>query len=217
MTFQTQHPQAAHGSHPDHPETPLPAGQSGFQIEGDPQGHSSSISLPPAFESAHDSLPSSYSSTRLWAAARDPHRLFVYWQLQLPLVRIPGARLALVFTRADGAREATLDVAQPSGSRFIPVSQPGCAYRLSLGFLPHADLARGAMVLLIAERTVVTPRATAVTPDPPPQRSALFTPPPLRRLLWTPSRGGAALSAGTMHGYQERAGFPAPTKKPSRP
>jgi hypothetical protein len=83
-------------------------------------------------------LPRSYGHALLVAIARDPHTLFVYWDLDWPAIfgeRPPSDRkVHLRVQSSDGAEETRATVEPFAGSHCIAVSRAAASYRVELGY-----------------------------------------------------------------------------------
>ena len=83
-------------------------------------------------------LPRSYGHPLLVAIARDPHTLFVYWDLDWPAIfgdRPPSDRkVHLRVQSSDGAEETRATVEPFAGSHCIAVSRSAASYQVELGY-----------------------------------------------------------------------------------
>ena len=89
-------------------------------------------------------LPRSYGGSVLFAIARDPHTLFVYWDIDWPAVfgeRPPSDRK--VYLRVlwhEGIEETKAPVEPFAGSHLISVTHARSSYRIELGYNEPADV-----------------------------------------------------------------------------
>ncbi|HEV2805902.1 MAG TPA: DUF4912 domain-containing protein [Chthoniobacterales bacterium] len=83
-------------------------------------------------------LPRSYGGAFLFSIARDPHTLFVYWDIDWPSVfgeTLPVDRKAhLRVLWHEGIEESTVAVEPMAGSHLLPVTHARSSYRIELGF-----------------------------------------------------------------------------------
>lgn len=83
-------------------------------------------------------LPRSYGGAFLFSIARDPHTLFVYWDIDWPSVfrgTLPVDRKAhLRVLWHEGIEESTVAVEPMAGSHLLPVAHARSSYRIELGF-----------------------------------------------------------------------------------
>jgi hypothetical protein len=83
-------------------------------------------------------LPRSYGGAFLFSIARDPHTLFVYWDIDWPAVfgeTLPVDRKAhLRVLWHEGIEESTVAVEPMAGSQLLPVTHARSSYRIELGF-----------------------------------------------------------------------------------
>jgi hypothetical protein len=83
-------------------------------------------------------LPRSYGGAFLFSIARDPHTLFVYWDIDWPAVfgeTLPVDRKAhLRVLWHEGIEESTVAVEPMAGSELLPVTHARSSYRIELGF-----------------------------------------------------------------------------------
>jgi hypothetical protein len=89
-------------------------------------------------------LPRSYGGSFLFAIARDPHTLFVYWDIDWPAVfgdHPPSDRkVHLRVLWHDGIEETTAAVEPLAGSHLISVAHARSSYRIELGYNEPADV-----------------------------------------------------------------------------
>ena len=83
-------------------------------------------------------LPRSYGGAFLFAIARDPHTLFVYWDIDWPAVfgeAPPTDRKAhLRVLWHEGIEESTAAVEPLAGSHLLSVAQARSSYRVEIGY-----------------------------------------------------------------------------------
>lgn len=101
------------------------------------QERASSGGASPDYENLGE-LPRSYGHALLVAIARDPHTLFVYWDLDWPAIfgdRPPSDRkVHLRVQSSDGAEETRATVEPFAGSHCIAVSRSAASYQVELGY-----------------------------------------------------------------------------------
>jgi hypothetical protein len=89
-------------------------------------------------------LPRSYGQPLLVAIARDPHTLFVYWDLDWPAVfggRPPSDRkVHLRVQSSDGTEESRATVEPFAGSHCLAVSRARASYQVELGYHEPAGI-----------------------------------------------------------------------------
>lgn len=91
-----------------------------------------------AMGAAEAGLPSSYGSQSLYLMARDPHSLFVYWDIdwaetfreQKPRDR----KVHLRVSRSDGEEETALEVEPMAGSCYVEVTSGDEQYTAEVGY-----------------------------------------------------------------------------------
>ncbi len=105
-------------------------------------------------------LPRSYDAPVLVAIARDPHTLFVYWNIDWPVVfgdSPPADRAAHLRVRErNGAEQLDVDVEPLAGSCYVTVDRPGAEYTVELGY----QTPTGEWKSVATTNRVVTPRDT---------------------------------------------------------
>jgi hypothetical protein len=83
-------------------------------------------------------LPGSYGGAFLFAIARDPHTLFVYWDIDWPAVfgevAPPDRRVHLRVLWHEGIEESTVAVEPMAGSQLLPVIHARSSYRIEIGY-----------------------------------------------------------------------------------
>ena len=156
----------------------------------------------PTFDDPGGELPPASGGNRFVCVVRDLRSLFVYWELVLPIRRIPGARLAIAVHRADGTHETTCPLEPSGGTRFLTVAGTDTRYHLTLGYLPKGAIHRNDMVLVLAERDVDTPRDRPITAPGKAQADSepllevtSQTPTEIRALLFPTGAGTASSSS----------------------
>jgi hypothetical protein len=86
----------------------------------------------------HGELPRSYGQPIIFAIARDPRTLFVYWDLDWPTIfaitRPHDRKVLLRVYESSGTQESEIEVEPLAGSCYVPVSQPRAAYRVEIGY-----------------------------------------------------------------------------------
>ena len=91
-----------------------------------------------ATERPSDELPRSYGGGVLTLMARDPHRLFAYWDIDWVTVfrdqRPRDRKVHLRVTTADGAEEASLEVEPMAGTSYIDVGAGDVTYIGEIGY-----------------------------------------------------------------------------------
>lgn len=104
-------------------------------------------------------LPRSYGRPVLFGIARDPHTLFVYWEIDWPSTfgdKPPADRkVHLRVMSGDGNEETNVAVEPFAGNHCVAVSQARSTYRIELGYYEPADVWNG----------VATSDAIATPPD----------------------------------------------------
>lgn len=104
-------------------------------------------------------LPRSYGRPVLFGIARDPHTLFVYWEINWQAAfgsQPPSDRkVHLRVMAADGSEEARVTVEPFAGNHCVAVSQARSTYRIELGYHEPAEV----------WNSVATSDAIATPPD----------------------------------------------------
>lgn len=89
-------------------------------------------------------LPRSYGYPIFFGIARDPHTLFVYWEIDWKEVFGDNPpvdhKVHLRVMANDGNEESRVAVEPLAGNQYIPVSQARSIYRIELGFYEPADV-----------------------------------------------------------------------------
>ena len=89
-------------------------------------------------------LPRVYGAPFLFAVARDPSTLFVYWNVDWSAIFENTApvdrQVHLRVYRDDGTEEKTDAVEPMAGNHFVSVSQPHGRYRVELGYYQPSDI-----------------------------------------------------------------------------
>ena len=83
-------------------------------------------------------LPRSYGQPIIFAIARDPRTLFVYWDLDWPTIfataRPHDHKVFLRVYESSGTQEGEIEVEPLAGSCCVPVLQPRATYRVEIGY-----------------------------------------------------------------------------------
>lgn len=102
-------------------------------------------------------LPRFYGSPVLFGIARDPHTLFVYWEIDWKNVfgdKLPTDRKAYLFvTSNDGSEKIRVAVEPFEGNHCVAVSKARSSYRIELGYYEPAEHWRS----VIISDTISTP------------------------------------------------------------
>jgi hypothetical protein len=121
-----------------------PNGPHGYRISNGPVVRlaRSESKLPPDLADAIE-LPRVYGAPLLFAIARDPRTLFVYWNVDWSSVFENTApvdrQVHLRVARPDGSEELTQAVEPMAGNCYLNVTEPRGNYRVEIGyFLPDA-------------------------------------------------------------------------------
>ncbi len=110
-----------------------------FRISAEPVVGSRPAPEPPAASSTHPlgELPASYGADLLYAIARDPETLFLYWDLDWPRrfaeAGLEARPVHLRVLREDESEASTREIDPADGSCFVEVSAPGTRYLCELG------------------------------------------------------------------------------------
>ncbi|HXM32160.1 MAG TPA: DUF4912 domain-containing protein [Chthoniobacterales bacterium] len=108
-----------------------------------PQATPPASGITPDYENLGE-LPRSYGGSFLFAIARDPHTLFVYWDIDWPAVfgdkPPPDRRVHLRVLWHEGIEETTIPVEPLAGSHLISVMHARSSYRIELGYNEPADV-----------------------------------------------------------------------------
>ncbi len=85
-----------------------------------------------------ENFPRSYGRPVLFGIARDPHTLFVYWEIDWPSAfgsKPPADRkVYLRVISGDGTEETKVAVEPFAGNHCVAVSQARSTYRIELGY-----------------------------------------------------------------------------------
>ena len=116
------------------------APRSGFRISGGPVVSNRT----PAAAIDQGQLPGSYGEPILFAIPRDPHTIFIYWNINWsdafgqshPVDRQVYLRLK----QSDGSDEMEEPIEPMLGTHFLLVTQPKGDYQVELGFYNPADV-----------------------------------------------------------------------------
>ena len=104
-------------------------------------------------------LPDTYNTGRLFLAARDPHLLFVYWDLSGQKIgeyarQASDGRVVLrVFEKNHAAPVAEATLAHDARNWYLPVSKAATTYTAELGFWRH----NGSFNVISRSREATTP------------------------------------------------------------
>jgi hypothetical protein len=136
-------------------------GPKGYRVSNGPivRLARSDAKLPPELGGSIE-LPRVYGAPLLFAIARDPRTLFVYWNIDWSAIFENTApvdrQVHLRISRADGSEELTQAVEPMAGNCYVDVSEPTENYRVEIGyFLPKAvwnSVATSGQVTMPAER-----------------------------------------------------------------
>ena len=127
-------------------------------------GNGFQISPEPVVQTTHDpqagdELPASYGMDMLYAIARDPGTLFVYWDLSWPRLferaGVSPRPVHLRTYREDGSIEETRATNPFRGHCYVAVTAPGATYYCEIGCFAGAD-----WKTLARSDGAVTPQAT---------------------------------------------------------
>lgn len=112
------------------------ASAEGFQVSARPQVGAPS-DRQAGGRAASNGLPASYGTDLLYAIARDPGTLFLYWDLNwarlFAQAGLAPRQVQLRIYRADGAVEATREINPFRGHCYVEVTAGGTAYYCELG------------------------------------------------------------------------------------
>jgi hypothetical protein len=114
----------------------------GFRLSGGPVAYLSEDQDSGSDLVELSQLPRVYGEPILFAIARDPRTLFVYWNIDWAAVFKAGEpldrQIFLRVKKAGGAEESESVIEPLLGSYYAPVSQPRGTYRVEIGFYPQA-------------------------------------------------------------------------------
>jgi hypothetical protein len=117
-----------------------------------------SDSKPPAEFADAIELPRVYGAPLLFAIARDPRTLFVYWNIDWAAIFESTApvdrQVHLRVYRADGTEEMTEAVEPLAGNCYLSVSEPRETYRVEIGYYQPENAWNP---VAISERTIMPP------------------------------------------------------------
>ena len=140
---------------------PVPNGPQGYRISNGPVVRlaRTDAKLPPDLANAVE-LPRVYGAPLLFAIARDPRTLFVYWNVDWSTIFENTApvdrQVHLRVSRPDGTDELTQAVEPMAGNFYLKVTDPGAIYKVEIGyFQPEAvwhSVARSEEVTMPSER-----------------------------------------------------------------
>jgi uncharacterized protein DUF4912 len=134
-------------------------GPKGYRVSNGPVVRlARSDSKPPAEFADSIELPRVYGEPLLFAIARDPRTLFVYWNVDWPAVfesTAPVDRQAhLRVYRTDGTEEMTEAVEPMAGNCYLSVSEPRETYQVEIGYYQPENVWNP---IAISERTTMPP------------------------------------------------------------
>jgi hypothetical protein len=113
--------------------------------------------LPAEFAEAVE-LPRVYGAPLLFAIARDPRTLFVYWNIDWSAVFESTApvdrQVHLRVYRADGSEEMTEAVEPMAGNCYLSVSEPRETYQVEIGYYQPENVWNP---VAMSERTIMPP------------------------------------------------------------
>lgn len=117
-----------------------------------------SDSKPPAEFADAIELPRVYGAPLLFAIARDPRTLFVYWNVDWSAIFENTApvdrQVHLRVYRADGTEEMTEAVEPMAGNCYLSVSEPRETYQVEIGYYQPESVWNP---VAISERTIMPP------------------------------------------------------------
>src|SRR5947208_8176820 len=89
-------------------------------------------------------LPRAFGAPILFAIARDPQTIFIYWNIDWPTIfaqAMPVDRqVHLRVYTVDGTQETSAAVEPMAGNSYLPVSQPRGVYRVEIGYYQPEDV-----------------------------------------------------------------------------
>lgn len=129
----------------------------GFRVSNGPVVRlARSDSKPPAEFADAIELPRVYGAPFLFAIARDPRTLFVYWNIDWAAIFESTApvdrQVHLRAYRADGTEEMTEAVEPLAGNCYLSVSEPREIYRIEIGYYQPENIWNP---VAISERTIM--------------------------------------------------------------
>ena len=201
---------SAESTAPQLRETPLPVDQSAHKFVLQPFTPSAPEPELPAFEYLGE-LPESYGTRRLFLAARDPRRLYAYWDFSWQQLRdaeqeSPEGKVFLQIYIPGAERVHQIQVFPGSKEWYLPVHRPATLFQAELGYYRHD----GSFHRLAVSDEVLTPRD-----DPSPNREVEFVTIPfhysfrqLLDLIRDQMRPGEGLAKALAR--LQREGFPLP-------
>lgn len=107
----------------------------GFQLRGEP----ADTAEPPATQpeqGGDDALPHSYGREKVFLTAKDPHTLFLYWEINV--ARHPGGP-ALLRCYRGGEVEQEIEISLEARNWHLRVQHPGATYRVEIGYRRDGD------------------------------------------------------------------------------
>jgi hypothetical protein len=116
-------------------------------------------------------LPRVYGAPLLFAIARDPRTVFVYWNIDWTSIFEKSApvdrQVHLRVYRSDESEEATTAVEPMAGNCYLTVSEPGEKYRVEIGYYQPKEswnsVARSEVVAMPTDRPTETADVDLVT------------------------------------------------------
>jgi hypothetical protein len=134
-------------------------GRKGYRVSNGPVVRlAKSDSKPPAEFADAIELPRVYGTPLLFAIARDPRTLFVYWNVDWSAIFENTApvdrQVHLRVYRNDGTEEMTEAVEPMAGNCYLSVSEPREAYQVEIGYYQPQNVWNS---VAISERTIMPP------------------------------------------------------------
>lgn len=120
------------------------AGQPGFHVSDTPViGAHAAEAQVPAETATAEQLPTYYGEDLLYAIARDPNSLFLYWDLDWARVfseaGLTNSVAHLRISREDGTEETTIAIDPALGYCFAEVTSAGARYTCELGCFVESE------------------------------------------------------------------------------
>ncbi|MBA3544044.1 MAG: DUF4912 domain-containing protein [Chthoniobacterales bacterium] len=132
------------------------APEGGFQVSRHPLVGTPDAELSSRRE--RDDLPDSYGTDLFYVIARDPHSLFLYWDLDwkrlFSAAGLSPHQVHVRIYREDGAVEATREINPFRGHSYVDVADAGTSYYCDLGCFEGSDWRK-----LARSGTTATPEA----------------------------------------------------------
>lgn len=134
-------------------------GSKGYRVSNGPVVRlARSDSKPPVEFADAIELPRVYGAPLLFAIARDPRTLFVYWNIDWAAIFESTApvdrQVHLRVYRADGTEEMTEAVEPLAGNCYLSVSEPRETYRVEIGYYQPENVWNP---VAISERAIMPP------------------------------------------------------------